>query len=216
MIPYNLRHRYILTMIHENSHTQPSMQTAAPEGMKLEDFGKLQERYQRLGLADRAQAVLIDAEPALQAADRILASLAATPKVRPVFDGIRKNHALTGKMRPSEAKNMLMDANSDFIETARHKLAAWRKTMERVSKGEGIVQENSREYIPNHMPVAVALASVCSASGYLAIIQLALGELGKADNRHATQYASDLARIRRCATLLSDCENASAISALVN
>ena len=196
------------------NHSHSTMET--PAAFKLEDFGKLQERYQSLSLAERAQAALNDAEPALQAADKILAGLAAQPKIKPVFDKIRKNHALVGKMRPSEAKNILMDSSNDFIAVTRHKLAAWRKTMQRISQGEGIVREKNREYIPAHLPVAMAVAGIVTASNYLSMAQIALSELSQADDKSIGQHTLNMAKIRRCATVLSDCELASSIGSLVN
>src|SRR5690606_37331956 len=79
------------------------------DAIKLEDFGKLQARYQAMQLSPRAQAVLADAETALKTADRILANLGNHKRIGEVFDSIRQNSVITGKMRPSEAKNMLMD-----------------------------------------------------------------------------------------------------------
>jgi len=201
-------------MMQNNTHSVSPLSPllAAP----LEDFGHLQERYQSLGLARRAATVLLDAEPALQTADRLLTSLAAHSKITPAFDRVRKNHVLTGKMRASEAKNLLVDDNDDFIEATRRKLAAWRKTMERLAQGEDIVSGQDKEYIPSTAPLALAIAGIASISSYLSIVQLALAELVKIDARNAKRYTSSMAEIRRCATLLSDCEHASGIHTLVH
>lgn len=184
--------------------------------MTLADFGSLQKRYQSLPLTDRAKAVLADARPALQTAQSILEELAAHDQKKRLFDGLRNNAALTGKMRASEARAALIDPNNDFIDTTLHKLASWRKTMERLADGEGIAKDGKGEYIPGEAPIAAAVVSMGSASGYLAIVQLALTELSKADVRHAGQYKAHIARIRRCSTLISDCESASSINALVH
>src|SRR5688572_3003870 len=96
--------------------------------LPLEDFGALQKRYQSLSLPERAKAVLSDAKPALFMADQVLGHLHSQPKIRTVFDEIRKNSVLTSKMRPSEARNVLLDGNADFIDHTRRKLQAWRKT----------------------------------------------------------------------------------------
>ena len=187
-----------------------------PALLALEDFSKLQARYQTLGLAERAKAVLKDAKPVLQTAERILSSLAAHPGVKQIFTDIRKNPALVGKMRPSEAKTILLDDSNDFIVSALHKLTSWRKTMERVSQGEGIVNDKGREYIPGTMSVAMALLSVSTVDAYLAVIQLALMEMAKKDPARAGDHQSNIVKIRRCATLISDYDHASSIRALIH
>ncbi len=191
------------------SSTQPRTDVAI---LPLEDFGLLQQKYQSLSLSKRALAVLVDADPALRAADEVLASLVHYPKLRHVFDDMRKNPAITGKMRPSEARNMLMDGTADFIGMSRKKLQAWRKTMERIGSGEGVISEEGMEYVPGHAPVALAFACISTTESYLAIVQLALAELAKLDEKNTVKHRSSLARIRRCATLISDCENASGIA----
>jgi hypothetical protein len=196
---------------------QPRMSTSTDIAMlPLADFGELQQRYQSMALPRRARAVLADAEPALRIADQVLAGLHSTPKIHGTLETIRKNTVLTSKMRPSEARNMLMDGNADFIDTARRKLQAWRKTMERLAGGEGVINEAGLEYVPGHAPVALALACISTTVQYLSIIQLALDNLAKSDARNAAKHLSNLAKIRRSATLISDCENASGISAQVH
>lgn len=197
-------------------------QTIAPSSpgmagmLALTDFGALQERYRKLSVADRARTALDDAEPALKAAEALLKDLASHAKAAHVIEDLRKNMALTGKMRASEAKTTLMDTKNDFIEATRHKLAAWRKTMERLAGGEGIVKGDKQEFIPNNEPVAAALISMAATGGYLAIIQLVFSGLAKADKKHAGDHQANVARIRRAATLISDCETASGIGALVH
>lgn len=189
---------------------------ASLEVMKLEDFGTLQARYQAMPLSKRAETVLADADIALRTADRLIAALAGHKKIEEIFDKIRKNSVTTGKMRPSEAKNILIDSSNDFLDVTRHKLAVWRKTMERISQGEGIVHERDGEYISSHMPLAMAIASASTVTSYLSIVQLAYSELAKLETENAHKYSMDAAKVRRCATLLSDCENAASFSTVVH
>jgi len=185
--------------------------------MQLEDFGKLQERYQAMPLTHRAQAVLSDAETALRTADRILGNLGNHAMIGEIFERIRKNSVIVGKMRPSEAKNMLMDSSCDFVDVSRHKLMVWRKTMERISQGEGILFDpRNKEYISSHVPLALAIASASTVTSYLSTVQLAYSELAKLDPSNAHKYSMDSAKIRRCSTLLSDCENAACFTAVVH
>jgi hypothetical protein len=184
--------------------------------MKIEDFGHLQTRYQSLTLASRAAAVLADAEPALQTAERILGTLAESKQTKEAFDRLRKNSLLIGKMRPSDAKVMLMDSTCDFVAETTRKVGAWRKTMERLSKGEAIMMENNKEFISMEQPLAMAVQACMGLSGYIAIVQLALTEMAKLDAPNANKYASMTSEIRRCATVLSDYENASSFQAMVH
>lgn len=183
--------------------------------MPLEDFGSLEQRYQSLKLAERAATVLFDAEPALQTAERLLAILADHGKIKLAFNKLRNNHMLTSKMRASEAKNQLMDTE-DFVENTRRKLAAWRKTMERLARGEGIVSVQNKEHIASDAPLALAIAGIASIGSYLSMVQLAVAELTKLDHRNNKRHMSAIAEIRRCATVLADCENASRIHTLVH
>lgn len=197
--------------------TQANFANTPLNNMKLEDFGKLQERYQSMPLTHRAQAVLSDAETALRTADRILGNLGNHAMINDVFERIRKNSIIVGKMRPSEAKNMLMDSTIDFIDVARHKLMVWRKTMERISQGEGILFDpRNKEYISSHVPLAMAIASASTVTSYLSTVQLVYSELAKLDPTCAHKYSNDSAKIRRCSTLLSDCENAASFKEVVH
>ena len=197
---------------------QTGAQTSTQDivALPLTDFGTLQQRYQSMPIPKRAAAMLKDAEPALRTADHVLANLETNPKIRLVLEKMRKNAMLTSKMRPSEARNMLMDGNADFLEMARKKLLAWRKTMERLADGEGVLNEAGVEYVPGHAPVALAFACITTTVQYLSIMQIALMELAKADAKHADKHRTNLAKIRRSATLISDCEHASGISAQVH
>jgi len=184
--------------------------------LKIEGFDQLQARYQSLGLAARAELALHDAEPALQAADAILQKLAKNKNLDAALADIRKNFILAGKMRPSEARNLLLDASADFIEATRHKLAAWSKTMQRLSQNEGVVLENGRECISRNEPIALAIAGNACVSTYLSMLQMIVAALTKIDNKHAKSYGQMTAEIRRCSTVLGDCESASGIAASVN
>ncbi len=180
--------------------------------VKLEDFGDLQARYLGLPLAKRAEAVLYDAEPALMAAEEILAKLSDSKPVTAAVSNIRKSSPLIGKLRPSEAKNILTDSSTDFIESTRRKLAAWRKTMERLSAGEGITSSGGKEFLPGDSAIALAIMGNSSVSSYLSIIQIVLGEAVRVDGKNASHYAKTTAQVRRCSTVLSDCEIASDIA----
>lgn len=184
--------------------------------MKLEDYGVLQARYHSLGLAHRAGAMLADAKPALTMAESILGSLGGGAKSKPMFDRLRSNAALTGKMRASEARTALLDPSVDFLDVTRKKLSAWRKTIERISMGEAIVVVNQREFISSNDPLCAALMGVSSLSGYLSVVQLALAEQARADSENASYYNSLVAKLRRASTLISDCENAACITSLVH
>lgn len=186
------------------------------DSMKLEDYGLLQERYRALGIAHRAGAMLADAKPALTLAENIIAAMGSPSSTRPLFEKLRKNTVLTGKMRSSDAKTSLLDGSVDFLDLTRKKLASWRKTIERLSMGEAIVMEGGREYISSRDPLCAALMGASSLSGYLSVIQLAIAEQGKADPENASYYNSLVTKMRRCATLISDCENAAGITGMVH
>lgn len=191
--------------------------TETPTAMlALEDFGKLIDKYQSMGIAARAHAVLDDSAAVMQVALKILGDLTWHPKARQAYVAVRADSMLIGKIRPSEAKNVLLDDGADFTEAAIHKLLAWQKTMARISQGEGIVREKDKEYIPNRVAVAAALASVGSIDSYLAIIQLVITEISRLDSKNAEAHKLNIAKIRRCATLISDYDNASSIRSLVH
>jgi hypothetical protein len=188
----------------------------APILLPLEDLGALQARYEPLPLATRARTVLKDAGPAFETANRILDELAAYSNVKQIFNVIRNDPSVCGKMRASEAKLILQDATNDFIAATRQKLAVWQKTMERLGQGEGIAREKNHEYIASDKSVAMALLSVNALDSYLAVIQLAWAELAKLDEKNAPKYQSNIVRIRRCGTLISDYDNASSLRLLIH
>lgn len=204
-----LKHGVIM---HSNSQSRTQPNAAIP----LMDYEKLQIRYQSLNLAERAAAVLTDAQPALGIAEDILHKLATNNAIKQVFIKIRKNSLIAGKMRPSDARDLMLDGSSDFIAGTIHKLAAWRKTMERLCQGEGIISLDGRETIPANCPIALAIGGTACVSNYLSIIQLALSEQMKTDKKNAVTLRTQISEIRRCATILSDCENAAGITALVH
>lgn len=201
--------------MHLNSNN--NLSGAPLDNIILGDFGELEARYQAMSLSPRAQAVLLDAETALKVADKILANLANNKDIAAAFDLVRNNEELTGKMRPSEAKNILMDPAHDFIDVSRHKLAVWRKTMERISQGEGVLYDHQKqEYISSNVPLAMAIASASTLSAYLSTVQLAFVELMRIDPENDHQYNVDSVKVRRCTTFLSDCENAAAFTSFVH
>lgn len=204
-------------MANSSNAPQPKVVIQSLNALKLEDFGNLQKKYQSMSLPQRAQTVLSDSDLALRTADRILSQLSSNPRIDEVFERIRRNSTVMGKMRPSEAKNILIDTTADFIDVARHKLAVWRKTMERISQGEGILYDHHRkEYISSHVPLALAISSASMACVYLSVIQLVYHELEKLDSKNEQHYKQEAAKIRRCSTFLSDCENAACFREIVH
>lgn len=185
---------------------------SALASVKLADFDTLQARYLPLALPERARAMLEDAIPALTLAVEILNKLHTHKLAEQSIANLRKSLPLMGRIRPSEAKNHLQDSGSDFIRTTLHKLAAWQKNLERISAGEGIIEQNGRAIMEADSPVALAYLSNQGIGNYLSIIQLVLGELSRLDGKNASQYAKTTAQLRRCATVLSDCEIASGVT----
>lgn len=191
---------------------QPSHGTSSQEAiLPLAHFDALKRRYQTMSLQDRATAMLEDAEPALKAADEVLKNLGHHPQIKATIAELRKNDDLIHKMRPSEARNMLMDNHTDFIKVTRKKLKAWKETLQRLARGESIFDEDDGEYIPSHLPVASAYSCISTTSHYLSIVQLLLMQLEKIDSQQEEALHFQLVKIRRCSTVLSDCESASDI-----
>jgi hypothetical protein len=186
--------------------------STGPLALKLEDFGSMQARYSALSLPKRASAVLEDAQPALAVAQHILVTLRTNPKLPAAVKALRNNQLLTSRMRASEAKTALLDSSVDFIQVTVNKLSGWHKTMQRIANGEdkvSLIQDN----IPEHL--AMAMAGIASASAYLSILKLIVPELSKLDATRAPEYDSMLVEIRRCATVLSDCECASGLNSVI-
>lgn len=183
--------------------------------LPLQDFGKLLERYQPMTVNQRARAVLEDVKAAHDAAESILVELAKHAKMKVALEHLRKNVVVMGKIRASEAKNALMEEGGDFLATTRNKLAAWIKTMDRIAQGEGISKDKGDEFIARSEPVAIALFSLSATGGYLSLIQLALAELAKIEPERTSQHQSTAVHLRRAATIMGDCEAASALAACV-
>lgn len=185
-------------------------------GLKIEDFGELQARYQSMKLKERAKAVLSDSKPALEVAERIFSDMSRQEDCKEVFDKLRKNSMLIAKLRPSDARVALTDGSCDFLKETLRRLAAWRKTMERLADGEAIAIRGNEEFIRADEPLAIAISSAVGISNYISIVQLALMELSRKDEAQKAKYASITAEIRRCATVLSDYENASSFHSVVH
>lgn len=183
----------------------------------LEDLNLLQARYKPMGLAARAGAVLRDAAPALETAERILAKLEEHKQVGKAIEKLRADHSLIHRMRSCEARNVLLDDKSDFIQASRNKIASWRKTMQRVADGEGVlVNGGGKEYIPSSDPIAMAIFGISHLGHYLSIAQLIIADISKSDNSLADEWKAAVAEMRRCATVISDYEFAAALTGQVH
>ena len=198
------------------------MQTAAshfsnPAGMiPLEDLGLLQTRYQNLSISARAGAVLKDAEPALVAAERILHKLSEHKATSKAIGKLASDSPLIARMRSCEARGVLMDNKADFIHTTHNKIASWRKTMLRVSQGEGVaVSSSGKEYIPSSDPVALAVYGISHLGQYLSITQLIISEISKLE-KEVLEWSSAGAEMRRCATVITDYEFAAGLTSQVH
>ncbi len=175
--------------------------------MKIENFGELQARYQMLPMANRASAVISDSEPVLTAAQHILTNLSKQPKLQQAISNLRTNTATISRIRVSEAKTALLDDSVDFIKVASQKLEIWRKTLENIATGDAKATL-VKDKLPEHH-------SVASGSGYLSLIKLIIMELSSIDKDNTSTYDSMLTEIRRCTTILSDCECASELNNVV-
>src|SRR5690606_8467770 len=96
------KHRVAFDSMSQSSTHSASPVVHASGALALADFGALQTRYQALPVSQRAQTVLKDAEPALQTAQAIIEEIITYPRIDSVFDHLRGNAALIGKMRGSE------------------------------------------------------------------------------------------------------------------
>ena len=182
----------------------------------LEDLGKLQTRYQAMKLAARAAAVLSDAEPAMQVAERILQKLAEEKQTARAISRLASDSPLIARMRSCEARGVLMDTKTDFIQSTINKMAAWRKTMQRVSQGEGVATNSAgKEFIPSSDPIAMAVFSISHLGSYLSIAQLIISEIAKADKGNL-EWSNAVAEMRRCATVITDYDFAVGLTAQVH
>lgn len=179
----------------------------APFMMQIENFGDMQARYQILSLVGRASAVISDVEPALTTAQRILKTLADNPKTPQAVASLRGNSVMLSRIRASEVKSVLMDDSVDLIKSAAQKLTKWDQNLRMIASGEAQVKL-MKENIPEHL-------SVSGGSGYLALIKLVIPELAKIDKANQAAYDTMLAEIRRCTTIISDCECASELNSMV-
>jgi len=175
--------------------------------MPIENFSDMQSRYQMLPLANRASAVITDAQPAISAAQRIINNLTAQPKLEQAIINLRNNSILTSRIRASEAKSILMDTSIDFMQMASGKITAWSKTLQLIASGKTkatLIKDN----IPEHL-------SIAGVSSYLPLIKLVIIELSKLDKDNNDTYEAMLSEIRRATTILSDCECASELNSVV-
>jgi len=175
--------------------------------MKIENFGDMQTRYKTMRLNDRAKAVIDDADAAVTLTKNILGELEKSKQTAEALSKLRNNAFIISRIRTSEAKSALMDESVDFIKTSYQKLVKWQKTLEHIAQGKTkavIVKET----VPEHLTVA-------GASSYLALVKLVIQELIKLDEKNKEKYDSMLAELRRCTTIISDCEYASEMNSVV-
>lgn len=180
---------------------------AHPAVMKIENFDEIQARYQMMPLANRAMAVISDAKPAFTGAQRILNELAKESNLQKAITHLRGNTSIISRIRPSQAKTELMDSSVDFIKTAGNKLTQWHKTLDMIASGSTKATLVTSRQSEQHCIVSV--------SGYLPLIKLVINELSVLNKNNADTYNSMLAEIRRCTTILSDCECASELDSVV-
>ena len=175
--------------------------------MPINNFGDLQMKYLSLSVPNRAAEVLSDAEQAFNIISDILAELAKEQKTVQAISNLRKNDLIISRIRPSEAKSMLMDDSLDFINLTSKKLSNWYKFLQSVSNGNAratIIQRN-----------LLGQYSITSISNYLALVKLITPEITKLDSANKDNYDSILASLRRAITIISDCEYASELNSVV-
>lgn len=175
--------------------------------MPINNFGDLQMKYLSLSVPNRAAEVLSDAEQAFNIISDILAELAKEQKTVQAISNLRKNDLIISRIRPSEAKSMLMDDSLDFINLTSKKLSNWYKFLQSVSNGNAratIIQRN-----------LLGQYSITSISNYLALVKLIIPEITKLDSANKDNYDSILASLRRAITIISDCEYASELNSVV-
>lgn len=175
--------------------------------MKIEKFGDMQTRYLALPLNGRALAVLSDVEPAFSVAKQILESLQHNVNIGKAVANLRGNSLVVSRIRSSEAKSALMDETVDFVKTTIHKLEKWQNIVKQIAQGK------TKAYIvKNNIPEQFVVAG---GSGYLSLLKLVIPELAKLDANNKRDYDLMLGELRRCATILSDCECASELNSVV-
>jgi hypothetical protein len=175
--------------------------------MKIGNFGEMQMRYQLMPLASRASAVISDAEAAFAIVKRILIELSTDPKRIKAVASLRNNSIIVSRIRPSEAKTVFMDESVDFIQTSLQKLEGWKQILQNIAQGKTqatVIKDNFSQHV-----------ALTGASGYLAIIKLIIPEFVKRDKTNEDGYNSALAELRRCTTILSDCECASEFNSVL-
>lgn len=180
---------------------------AHPSVMKIENFDEIQARYQMMPLANRAMAVISDAKPALTGAQQILKALSKENNLQKAITNLRHNSSIISRIRPSQAKTELMDESLDFIKNAENKLMQWHKTLDMIASGSTKATLVTNRQSEQHCVVSV--------SGYLPLIKLVINELSALNKSNADIYNKMLAEIRRCTTILSDCECASELDSVV-
>lgn len=175
--------------------------------MKIENFGDMQARYLPLPLSSRASAVLCDVAPAFSALKNILESLQHNPQTTKAVASLRNNSLVISRIRNSEAKSSLMDETVDFIRSTSQKLEKWQNILQQIA------QEKTKAYIAkDNIPEQFIIVS---GSNYLSLLKLVIPELIKLDAKNREKYELMLAELRRCTTILSDCECASELNSVV-
>ncbi len=175
--------------------------------MKIENFGDMQARYLSLPLSSRASAVLSDVAPAFSISRNILEFLQHNPEIAKAVANLRNNALVVSRIRNSEAKSSLMDETVDFIKTTSQKLEKWQNILQQIA------QEETKAYIAkDNIPEQFIIVS---GSSYLSLLKLVIPELIKLDAKNREKYESMLAELRRCTTILSDCECASELNSVV-
>lgn len=175
--------------------------------MPISNFGDLQIKYLSMSVPNRAAEVLSDVEQAFAIISDILAEIAQEPKTVQAISNLRKSDLIISRIRPSEAKSMLLDESMDFMKLTSKKLSNWYKFLQSVSGGNAratIIQRN-----------LLGQYSITSISNYLALVKLVIPELNKLDSKNQESYDSMLACLRRATTIISDCEYASELNSVV-
>lgn len=181
----------------------------------LTDYSKLQSRYLGLDLISRAQKVYEDAQAAVTLSQELIEVISQLPESKKALTLIRNDAQLVGRLRNSEAKMVLMDSNADYFSVCKQKIAAWHLAISRLIQKEDVIEMNGDLVVPADSALGTTLTMHQGVSCYLAILPVVLGELSQLDAANASQYAKTTAQIRRCGTLISDCETASELISCV-